>query len=321
MARLRDDRFFGDAIDAAAAKSGLPPGLLEKDYWVSEVLRELSILYRGEFLFKGGTSLSKAYGLIERFSEDIDLLVLTNENDHADAIDARLDRMWRTAAGVTGGTPVTERHVLGSFIDVQLPYPATKPRVGGLSENVRLEPGIAGGPLPREVKTIRPMLAEHFPEAEGYSIEAYEDLTSFELDVLHPARTLIEKLSAVNVIAEKLKLQDEAKRVVRSREARHFYDIYYLLDPDKCSALDRLKEEGLSKIVEDCEEVNQRWYAGMKVRPEGGFGASVAFTDTSLAPALRRAYDKAVATLCFPTATPPTWDQVCARVVQHSESL
>jgi hypothetical protein len=63
-----------DALDAAANLSGLPPHLLEKDIWVVWALRHLfSGPYADHLVFKGGTSLSKAYGVIRRFSEDVDL--------------------------------------------------------------------------------------------------------------------------------------------------------------------------------------------------------------------------------------------------------
>ena len=63
-----------DALNAAADKSGVPPHLLEKDIWVVWSLRHLFAgPYADHLVFKGGTSLSKAYGVIRRFSEDVDL--------------------------------------------------------------------------------------------------------------------------------------------------------------------------------------------------------------------------------------------------------
>lgn len=63
-----------EALDAAANASGLLPHLLEKDIWVVWSLRHLfSGPYASHLVFKGGTSLSKAYGVIRRFSEDVDL--------------------------------------------------------------------------------------------------------------------------------------------------------------------------------------------------------------------------------------------------------
>ena len=63
-----------DALNAAADTSGLLPHLLEKDIWVVWSLQHLFAgSYAEHLVFKGGTSLSKAYGVIHRFSEDVDL--------------------------------------------------------------------------------------------------------------------------------------------------------------------------------------------------------------------------------------------------------
>ncbi|MCV2359127.1 nucleotidyl transferase AbiEii/AbiGii toxin family protein [Paucibacter sp. TC2R-5] len=63
-----------DALDLAANASGRPPHLLEKDIWVAWSLRELYAgPYAEHLVFNGGTSLSKAYGVIRRFLEDVDL--------------------------------------------------------------------------------------------------------------------------------------------------------------------------------------------------------------------------------------------------------
>lgn len=63
-----------EALRVAADRSGRPPHLLEKDVWVVWALEALSTSpFAGDLVFKGGTSLSKAYGVIQRFSEDVDL--------------------------------------------------------------------------------------------------------------------------------------------------------------------------------------------------------------------------------------------------------
>lgn len=62
------------ALEHAAHASGRPPHLLEKDIWVVWVLQQLfRAPFGDDLVFKGGTSLSKAWHVIERFSEDIDL--------------------------------------------------------------------------------------------------------------------------------------------------------------------------------------------------------------------------------------------------------
>lgn len=74
MKFLHDDSGFEDLIQIVASKRSLSVGLVEKDYWVTHTLWALHQLGL-EVWFKGGTSLSKGFGLIERFSEDLDLKV------------------------------------------------------------------------------------------------------------------------------------------------------------------------------------------------------------------------------------------------------
>lgn len=84
MGKIRDERRFADLVGATAAALGFNPVLVEKDYWAVEALRSVrsgfeielnGAVVRIQPIFKGGTSLSKAFGLIERFSEDVDLLI------------------------------------------------------------------------------------------------------------------------------------------------------------------------------------------------------------------------------------------------------
>ena len=80
-----------DLLGVAAANSGLPPHLLEKDVWVVWALDALFGSALGDHLvFKGGTSLSKAYGVIHRFSEVVDL---TNDSQAKEA-----DLTWPTGS-------------------------------------------------------------------------------------------------------------------------------------------------------------------------------------------------------------------------------
>src|SRR5260370_41489523 len=66
-----------DIFSEAAAQLGIRPTIIEKDFWVCLVLKLLFLKspFGQSLVFKGGTSLSKAHGLIERFSEDIDLVL------------------------------------------------------------------------------------------------------------------------------------------------------------------------------------------------------------------------------------------------------
>lgn len=66
-----------ELFSEAAARLGMTPAVVEKDFWVTWVLDRLfaTPTLAHLLVFKGGTSLSKVYGLIERFSEDVDLIL------------------------------------------------------------------------------------------------------------------------------------------------------------------------------------------------------------------------------------------------------
>ena len=69
---------FRDLLHAASEELTIPIQLVEKDYYISSILRALSeSSYTEQIVFKGGTSLSKAYQLINRFSEDVDFAVIS----------------------------------------------------------------------------------------------------------------------------------------------------------------------------------------------------------------------------------------------------
>ena len=64
-------------FEQTATRRGMSPAIAEKDFWVCWVLKKLFVdpELKKHLVFKGGTSLSKVYGLIDRFSEDIDLVL------------------------------------------------------------------------------------------------------------------------------------------------------------------------------------------------------------------------------------------------------
>lgn len=90
IVNLHEDKdAFAELVERTAQDIGLPQVYIEKDYWVTKALKNLSTFAQAErVVFKGGTSLSKAYKLIQRFSEDIDLAVFAQEE--ADAPRKRL---------------------------------------------------------------------------------------------------------------------------------------------------------------------------------------------------------------------------------------
>jgi len=78
---LHERRDFRDLLLIVGERSGAGAAIVEKDYWVTEALRVISREFGDGVVFKGGTSLSKGWHLISRFSEDIDLLIRTSDGE------------------------------------------------------------------------------------------------------------------------------------------------------------------------------------------------------------------------------------------------
>lgn len=100
--KLHEDKtLFRQAISATAQKMDLPEIYIEKDYWVCIALKAIFAAPIGKHtIFKGGTALSKCFGLIDRFSEDIDLVVQKNESDSGNQLKQRIKQVGTAVSKV-----------------------------------------------------------------------------------------------------------------------------------------------------------------------------------------------------------------------------
>ncbi len=181
MGRFRDSAEFAPTFDAAAGQLGISPAAVEKDYWVSGALRALANSYRRDFVFKGGTSLSKAYRIIERFSEDIDVLVIPGQRSKGET-HALMKTMGEAAGAALGRPPrATSQSQTGVHKSFWLSYPATRGPDPGVGSEILLEMGIRGGPQPSELLTVGCLLGDLLEQA-GTSLSAFTDLQPFGHD-------------------------------------------------------------------------------------------------------------------------------------------
>lgn len=226
-----------EALSVAADRSGRPAHLLEKDAWVVWALATLYGSPLGEHLvFKGGTSLSKAYGVIRRFSEDVDLTYdiralapdLVGDNGEALPKTRSEEKRWTSAVRerlpewVAGAVQPVIAEALASgplsaairvdgeklFID----YEATTTGSGYVAPSVMLEFGArsTGEPAsPRDVTCDAAGLVDGvaFPTARPR--------------VMHAERTFWEKATAIHVFCLQERLRGD-------RFARHWHDVVRL---------------------------------------------------------------------------------------------
>lgn len=159
-----DPVVFADTILAAAQRIGVQPLAVEKDYWVCEALRAVEQKVPNEVLFKGGTSLEKLR-IIQRFSEDLDLLVVaTYPNERA--AKRSMKSMCQAAADAAGGALTDERS--GGSLGAQWRHAYLSPPLKHRTEyessladpgRILLEFGQSGGTLPSSRRTVESLLA------------------------------------------------------------------------------------------------------------------------------------------------------------------
>lgn len=322
MGLLREDTEFGSAIDQASSRLQLARAFVEKDYWVTQVLYALHLLHPGGFLLKGGTSLSKGYGIIDRFSEDVDILVVRHAAHSATSAEQRLLGMTTGVAGSLGleweearppgrGKDASRGDYLnyrGSDSDPGLGLPIRP-------DAVLLETGYAGGPEPSEMCTVSTLVGE----ALGLSPAEYEDVAPFELRMLEPSRTLIEKCFALHHLASNFSPDNPPMEV---RFGRHYYDVYRLLDDARTT--DRLADrDGFNRVVEDVERISSTHFVGVTSRPADGFSVSPAFRPERGSPLrawLEDNYETALSLLPSSSGR-PSFGQVLARVEERAALL
>ena len=324
MSRLRDNEAdFEGAVVSAAERLGLAPLFVEKDYWVTQVLRALHDQHAGAFVLKGGTSLSKGYELIERFSEDVDILIQPAKGDSAKS----RERLLKTIAEHVAHTldvewlPAREpgRGKTPHRADV-LSYPRVVRSAVAIpveDRGVLLETGYAGGEWPSEMVTLTPMLCEPL----GLDPSDYEDTMPFDVRALLPMRTLLEKISLLHHVATHY-VQDAT--VADQRCGRHYYDIYRLLDhaPTRAALEDRGQFE---RVLSEMQVISATHYAGWTERPPGGYASSPAFEppiDSELRAWLQARYGDAATLMPAKTSGQwPSFGQVLKRISEHARLL
>jgi len=238
------------ACIATADAKRLQAASVDKDFWVCWTLRALFSLpgVGDRITFKGGTSLSKAWGLIDRFSEDIDLVVdkdalgfggdaapdtATGSNERR----RRLDRLMAACkAWVQGdlqsalGRHITERLGTDSHWKLEVDpdmadgqcllfhYPSALPaaEAGYVRPVVKIELGARSDDWPAESRPITPYIAEALPQAMTNA--------TFSVAALTAERTFWEK--AMLLHEETFRPADKPRK---ERMARHYYDLWCLI--------------------------------------------------------------------------------------------
>lgn len=233
--RLHEDaKLFKEAINFASRPVeqgglGISPLLVEKDYWIC---RSLRLMAHGDTdhrtVFKGGTSLSKAYGIGNRFSEDVDVAI-------AEA--------WTLSGNQLKNLIRTTAHRMTEGLEeIVIPGKTSKgshyhkayyryPQVLGAQSTASINPGQIlieinsfANPYPYEMLTIESFITTFLRQSGNTDLIDEFDMQSFAVAVLDKRRTATEKL----VSLMRCSLADDYLTQLTAK-IRHFYDLHYLL--------------------------------------------------------------------------------------------
>jgi hypothetical protein len=298
-----------------AAQIGIPVDHVEKDFWVTEVLRgvvDAASALRVPVIFKGGTSLSKAYSILQRFSEDVDVLVLLPVDDTKGSRDRILKALVEGARRSTLRDPISVANATttGAKRGAKFYYREARQLGDGLSEGVFLELGSRGGVLPSERRSILSLIGQH----AGDWILAMPEATPVEVLVMDPLRTLVEKLVLLHTTHSG---EDEREA---SRNARHYYDVHQLLVHDDIAQ--RLDAESVALIASDVVSYSTLADRPVRSRPKGGFAQSPAFAGGRLLGVAREAYERQVLEqLLWPMASRPSFKSCLEIVAAYADVI
>ncbi|HEX9513227.1 MAG TPA: nucleotidyl transferase AbiEii/AbiGii toxin family protein [Puia sp.] len=255
-------------LNQANTERGLLPHAIEKDWWVTLALQAVfSTKWKDKLVFKGGTSLSKAWGLIERFSEDIDLAMDRQvlgfpEEFVSKAQVAKLRKVTSAFIGkefrlelektlLAMGVPDNQFELTVQETEVEDRDPqvlelgyhsALEPDVY-IAERVLIEIGARSLREPSSNREIKTILYEVFPDQPFAGMP-------FTIPVVDPKRTFLEKSFLLHEEFSKL-----PEKIRHDRLSRHLYDLERLMDTEHAvAALD--DDDFYARIIEHRQHFN-----------------------------------------------------------------
>ena len=241
-----DKEALKEIIFIASEHFGYDPAHVEKDYWITKMLQEIA---RSEFAdrayFKGGTSLSKAYNLIERFSEDLDLFVFTGNEKPLKRGERNLNKwlshyiqdcnesLYREDLSKIGGN-FRKLHFMYSHIYLG----------GGLKDYLEVEikscdlDDIKKMYYPSDTRPIKSIITAYLEAMKREDLIKAYDMGGFEMRCVNPRKTICDKISrqvrlSYNEDNPLKKLADHVRDIYDLTELYHhkeYHDFLYSED-------------------------------------------------------------------------------------------
>lgn len=223
---------FRQAVQFTADQMKIPAIYVEKDYWVTYALFTIFNNEIGkDTVFKGGTALSKCYNMIERFSEDIDLVVLRREGESNNRLTTKIGTISDVVNDVLPEVYIdglTQK--MGMNRKTAHSYNKEfKGNYGQVRDVIVVEATWLGYYEPYTTKSIVSFVGQMMLDHKQSEIAKENRLLPFDLLALEPARTICEKIMSLVRFSYSENPIDDLKKKIR-----HTYDLHQLLKQDEC---------------------------------------------------------------------------------------
>ena len=223
-----NEKDFSQAIQATASALGIREVFVQKDYWVCYILKNLSLSeHKSQVVFKGGTSLSKAHKVIHRFSEDVDLAIISNG-----LTDNQIKPLMKKIETVVAITPLKQltghaavskgskhRKTVWEYNQV------LGGDFGDATKDLILEINSFTKPSPFNLVSIQTYIADFFQQNSLNDDLVSNELHPFQVNVLDLKRTITEKIAAIAGASSR---QPDDHSELKNK-IRHLYDLAMLL--------------------------------------------------------------------------------------------
>ena len=223
----QNKELFQDTALSASQRFGIPEIYVEKDYWVTLMLYEIfHSEIADQIVFKGGTSLSKCHKLIQRFSEDIDLVVLRNEGENVNQLKNKIRTISKIVENVLPEIRVEGlTNKKGNIRKTVHQYDRLfKGSFGQVREQLVLEATWLGNFEPFTHEEVSCYAFEVMKLAGQETLIKEYGLQPFEVQVLSIERTFCEKIMSLVRFS-----QMDAPYDSLSNKIRHVYDIHLMI--------------------------------------------------------------------------------------------
>lgn len=223
----QDKNLFRQAVQFTSDQMRIPTMYIEKDYWVTYALFNIFNEDIGsDTIFKGGTALSKCYNVIERFSEDIDLVVLRREGESNNKLTTKIKTISKVVSNVLPEIKIAGlTHKMGMNRKTAHSYSKEfKGDYGQVRDAIVIEATWLGYFEPHTTKKICSFVGQMMIDNAQTEIASENNLLPFEVLVLEPIRTICEKIMSLVRFSYSENPTEELKKKIR-----HIYDLHQLL--------------------------------------------------------------------------------------------